>query len=125
MSKIDSHKAGLIKLRPRTAKTASPEPEGPRYVDKLIKSATLRDAEREIIHEAKLVKDIEKEIAEKGGAQPKAYVTSGYKRRLQERQQAAQQLAERESAGDKRSAADFQRSLTTRVYAEDDNTHHS
>eukprot|EP01053_Blabericola_migrator_P009993 Blabericola_migrator_1__9992@NODE_552_length_7652_cov_40_220040_g145_i2_p3_GENE_NODE_552_length_7652_cov_40_220040_g145_i2NODE_552_length_7652_cov_40_220040_g145_i2_p3_ORF_typecomplete_len191_score51_29DUF2040/PF09745_9/1_2e03DUF2040/PF09745_9/1_5e11DUF1087/PF06465_13/0_21DUF1087/PF06465_13/6_2e02_NODE_552_length_7652_cov_40_220040_g145_i243984970 len=78
MSKVDSVKAGLIIMKDK-----SQEDLKPKYVTKLLKSATLRDAEREIIHEAKIVKEIEQEVGDKPVT---AYVTSGYKRRLQERQ---------------------------------------
>lgn len=114
ISKIESRHGGLIKMK--STKKAEKALE-PKYVSKLIQSATLRDAEREIIHESKLVKDLEKEIEESGGAKPTAYVTSGYKRRLQERQQAAEQLAARESDSVPRTTTDFQRSLLTQVYA--------
>eukprot|EP01056_Protomagalhaensia_sp_Gyna25_P005941 Protomagalhaensia_sp_Gyna_25__5940@NODE_911_length_2431_cov_17_579013_g718_i0_p2_GENE_NODE_911_length_2431_cov_17_579013_g718_i0NODE_911_length_2431_cov_17_579013_g718_i0_p2_ORF_typecomplete_len259_score48_02DUF2040/PF09745_9/2_2e12PRODH/PF18327_1/8_3PRODH/PF18327_1/4_1PRODH/PF18327_1/1_1e04_NODE_911_length_2431_cov_17_579013_g718_i015791 len=111
MSKLDSKKAGLILMT--DAPKAEPIRPSPQYVDKLLKSATLRGAEREIIHEAKLVKELEQEIGDKPVV---SYVTTGYKRRLEERRKAAQLLAQRETEPPK-TTTDFQRALYTRVLA--------
>eukprot|EP01057_Protomagalhaensia_wolfi_P002963 Protomagalhaensia_wolfi_Nauph_80__2962@NODE_3039_length_911_cov_241_510321_g2380_i0_p1_GENE_NODE_3039_length_911_cov_241_510321_g2380_i0NODE_3039_length_911_cov_241_510321_g2380_i0_p1_ORF_typecomplete_len248_score60_87DUF2040/PF09745_9/9_4e13PRODH/PF18327_1/15PRODH/PF18327_1/3_9PRODH/PF18327_1/1e04LsmAD/PF06741_13/1LsmAD/PF06741_13/3_1e03LsmAD/PF06741_13/3_7e02_NODE_3039_length_911_cov_241_510321_g2380_i089832 len=116
MSKLDSKKAGLI-LMTDAPKTEPARPT-PQYVDKLLKSATLRGAEREIIHEAKLVKELEQEIGDKPVV---SYVTTGYKRRLEERRKAAQLLAQRETEPPK-TTTDFQRALYTRVLAAGEET---
>jgi coiled-coil domain-containing protein 55 len=76
----------------------------PRYINNLLKTATRRNQEQEIIHERQVVKDQAREEAENPQYEGKEkFVTSSYKRKLAERDEWAKDEAvrtQREEADD-------------------------
>ena len=83
-------KAAQLKNEPNK-KPAAP----PRYISNLLKSAQRRNQEQEIIHERQVQKEQAAEDAALQYEGKDRFVTSGYKRKLAEREQWAKEEAER------------------------------